>query len=188
MLTITDKAQTSLKELLEKDEDYIGIRLVVHGDIPGLFRPELFIMREGNQLEADTIVEQGDLTVYIDPESAPKAKGVKMDVIMTRMGPRLKFDFPTPVWDDPVANKLQQLIEDRINPSLMSHGGFLALKSYRDGVAEVIMGGGCQGCGMASATLNDSIIRIIKENIPEIREVVDGTNHRAGENPYYQSN
>ena len=62
--------------LKNKDEAYIALRLVVHGDIPALYRPELFIMRDGNQMEDDKVEEIGDLTVYLDPESAQKADGV----------------------------------------------------------------------------------------------------------------
>ena len=47
------------------------------------------------------------------------------------------------------------------------------------------LGGGCQGCGMASVTLRDGVVRMIKEGVPEVEEVVDVTDHGAGENPYY---
>ena len=38
---------------------------------------------------------------------------------------------------------------------------------------------------MASVTLKGGIERILMESIPEIVEVVDVTDHRGGENPYY---
>ena len=47
------------------------------------------------------------------------------------------------------------------------------------------MGGGCQGCAVSAMTLRDGIERAIKEHIPEITEVVDATDHDAGENPFY---
>ena len=47
------------------------------------------------------------------------------------------------------------------------------------------MGGGCQGCAVSAMTLRDGIERAIKENVPEITEVVDATDHDAGENPFY---
>ena len=47
------------------------------------------------------------------------------------------------------------------------------------------MGGGCQGCGAADITLKSGIERLIKEEIPEIEEVLDTTDHGAGSNPYY---
>ena len=45
--------------------------------------------------------------------------------------------------------------------------------------------GGCQGCGMAAATLRQGIEKILKDSIPELVAVVDVTDHDAGENPYY---
>jgi Fe/S biogenesis protein NfuA len=47
------------------------------------------------------------------------------------------------------------------------------------------MGGGCQGCGAADVTLKQGIERLIKEEIPEVAEVLDATDHSAGSNPYY---
>jgi Fe/S biogenesis protein NfuA len=47
------------------------------------------------------------------------------------------------------------------------------------------LGGGCQGCGLAAMTLRQGIETAILHNVPEITEVVDVTNHDAGENPFY---
>ena len=47
------------------------------------------------------------------------------------------------------------------------------------------MGGGCQGCAVSAMTLREGIARSIKEAIPEVKEVVDMTDHELGENPYY---
>ena len=49
----------------------------------------------------------------------------------------------------------------------------------------VTMGGGCQGCAASAATLRDGIRRSIQEAIPEVTDVVDATDHEAGENPFY---
>jgi Fe/S biogenesis protein NfuA len=47
------------------------------------------------------------------------------------------------------------------------------------------MGGGCQGCAMSAATLRDGITTSIHEAIPEVTEVIDVTDHNAGDNPFY---
>ena len=55
-----------------------------------------------------------------------------------------------------------------------------------DGVAAVVtMGGGCQGCAVSAITLREGIEAAIKEAIPEVTEIIDGTDHDAGENPYF---
>jgi Fe/S biogenesis protein NfuA len=46
-------------------------------------------------------------------------------------------------------------------------------------------GGGCQGCGMADVTLKDGVATQLRQEIPEISEVVDVTDHSAGKNPYF---
>ncbi len=47
------------------------------------------------------------------------------------------------------------------------------------------MGGGCQGCAVSAMTLREGITKAIVTAIPEITEVVDLTDHEAGENPFY---
>ena len=73
-----------------------------------------------------------------------------------------------------------------VNPALAAHGGFASLVEVRDeSIAVVTMGGGCQGCAVSALTLREGIQKSILEHIPEITEVVDATDHDAGENPFY---
>ena len=81
--------------------------------------------------------------------------------------------------------KVRQLLDQQINPSLATHGGFAALDRVEGEVVYVTMGGGCQGCAVSAMTLREGIARSIKEAIPEVTEVVDMTDHEHGENPYY---
>ncbi len=60
----------------------------------------------------------------------------------------------------------------------------MTLVEVRDKIVYLQMGGGCQGCGMASVTLSQGIERILREQVPEIEGIEDVTNHGAGENPY----
>ena len=81
--------------------------------------------------------------------------------------------------------KVQELIDSMINPAVAGHGGFVELIDVQDNRVYLQMGGGCQGCGAADITLKQGIERLIKEEIPEIAEVLDATDHSAGSNPYY---
>jgi Fe/S biogenesis protein NfuA len=81
--------------------------------------------------------------------------------------------------------RLQDLIDTMINPAVAGHGGFVELLDVKDNKVYLQMGGGCQGCGAADITLKAGIERLIKEEIPEIDEVLDATDHAAGTNPYY---
>jgi Fe/S biogenesis protein NfuA len=84
-----------------------------------------------------------------------------------------------------LADKVQQLIAEAINPGLASHGGYTALVGVEDTKVFLSMGGGCQGCSLSAATMVQGIQTAIKEAIPEVTEVVDVTDHQAGENPFY---
>jgi Fe/S biogenesis protein NfuA len=84
-------------------------------------------------------------------------------------------------------NKVQELIDTAINPAVGGHGGWVELIDVKDNVVYLQMGGGCQGCGAADMTLKAGIERLIKEEIPEVTEVLDATDHAAGENPYYSA-
>ena len=84
-----------------------------------------------------------------------------------------------------LAAKVQELIDSTINPAVAGHGGFVQLMDVKDNKVYLQMGGGCQGCGAADVTLKAGIERLIKEELPEIEEVLDSTDHASGTNPYY---
>ncbi len=68
--------------------------------------------------------------------------------------------------------KLQSIL-DRIRPAIQSDGGDVELVNIReDNVVEVRLKGACNGCPMATLTLKAGIERIVKEEIPEVAEVV----------------
>ncbi|MGE5558689.1 MAG: NifU family protein [Bacillota bacterium] len=67
--------------------------------------------------------------------------------------------------------KVQAVIE-RIRPSLQADGGDVELINVQaDGTVEVKLQGACSGCPMAAMTLKNGIERILKEEIPEVKEV-----------------
>ena len=81
--------------------------------------------------------------------------------------------------------RVQELIDSMINPAVAGHGGFFELIDVQDNHVYLQLGGGCQGCGAADITLKSGIERLIKEEIPEVTEVLDTTDHGSGQNPYY---
>jgi len=81
--------------------------------------------------------------------------------------------------------RVQEIIDSMINPAVAGHGGFVELIDVQDNRVYLAMGGGCQGCGAADITLKAGIERLIKEEVPEVAEVLDTTDHAADSNPYY---
>lgn len=82
--------------------------------------------------------------------------------------------------------KIQYLIDHQINPGVAAHGGFVQLIDVKDETVYVRLGGGCQGCGAADFTLRQGIESIVRREVPEIRHILDITDHAAGLNPYYR--
>lgn len=60
----------------------------------------------------------------------------------------------------------------QIRPSLMREGGNVELVDVNDGVVKVKLTGACSGCPMSTLTLKMGIERLLKKEIPEIKEVV----------------
>jgi Fe/S biogenesis protein NfuA len=87
----------------------------------------------------------------------------------------------------PVPQRVMQVIDQQINPSISMHGGSAQLVAVEESTAYVRLGGGCVGCGMATVTLSQGIEVAIKEAVPEIASVVDVTDHASGTNPYYEA-
>ncbi len=61
---------------------------------------------------------------------------------------------------------------NKIRPSLVNDGGDVELIDVSNGTVKVKLTGACGGCPMASMTLKMGIERILKQEIPEIKEVV----------------
>ena len=90
----------------------------------------------------------------------------------------------------PLAENLEELIEGllegQINPILASHGGWVRLDRIEDRDVYIEMGGGCQGCSASKVTMKHGVEKAIREIAPQVREVIDMTDHASGENPYYE--
>jgi len=60
----------------------------------------------------------------------------------------------------------------QIRPALQADGGDVELVDVNEGVVKLRLTGACGGCPMATMTLRHGIERVLKEHIPEIREVI----------------
>jgi Fe/S biogenesis protein NfuA len=188
MLTITDAAKHKIFSIMEAQGRLgDGMRLSIIGRGSGGFRYSMGLIEEGQESSEDIVIDSGDFKVFIDSQSAESLAGASIDYIDQGLhGSGFKIDNPNPVWTDPLALRVQELIDQRINPGVGAHGGHVDLLDIKDGTVYVRLGGGCQGCGMVDVTLRHGIEALIREEIPEIHQVVDTTDHASGQNPYYQ--
>ena len=86
--------------------------------------------------------------------------------------------------DERLYSRVADLFEAEINPAVARHGGTVELIDVQDAMVLLRMGGGCQGCGMADVTLRQGIEVLLKKRLPEVRGLIDITDHSAGANPY----
>jgi Fe-S cluster biogenesis protein NfuA len=59
-----------------------------------------------------------------------------------------------------------------IRPALQADGGDVELVDVDEGVVKVRLQGACAGCPVATMTLKQGIERLLKEQVPEVKEVV----------------
>lgn len=68
-------------------------------------------------------------------------------------------------------DKINEVL-NRIRPNLEADGGNVELVDFKDGIVKLKLVGACGGCPMASLTLKNVIERVLKAEMPEIKEVV----------------
>jgi Fe/S biogenesis protein NfuA len=195
VFTVTPEAIERILELRQQEDDPPGLalRVEVTGTAGVEYAYDLTFDPMAEADDADAQYQQGDLPVIVPAGSIEQLTGATLD-IPAGGGPGLVLRNPNR--PDPlsgkhleltgsIAEQVEQLLREQINPALAAHGGFAELKGVEGEKVYVTMGGGCQGCAVSAMTLRDGIARSIKEAIPEVTDVIDTTDHDAGENPFY---
>jgi Fe/S biogenesis protein NfuA len=187
MLQYTDEARDWIAKIIDQqtEKDYV-VRLAVRGRGPGGFQYDMGLEKSDETRSEDVVVDNGVFKTVVDPQSAENLKGATIGLVEHLGQANLKIDNPNPLWTDPLALRVQQVLDDEVNPGVASHGGWVQLLDVRDATAYIQMGGGCQGCGMANVTLKQGVEVAIKRAVPEIVAVLDTTDHASGSNPFYQ--
>jgi Fe/S biogenesis protein NfuA len=187
MINITDTAKDKILATMEtKDAQGTALRLAIVGRGPVGFLYSMGFVPLEEKGSEDVVGDFGELQVFIDPQSAPKLEGATVDYLEDNFQEGFMIDNPNPLWDDPLAQAVQEVLDTQINPGIAMHRGFVTLLDVKDGVAYITFGGGCQGCSMVDVTLKQGVEVKILEAIPEIKQVLDTTDHAGGTNPYYQ--
>ena len=187
LVKVTDLARGRILGLLQQEGTDSALRFGVTGRGPGGFQYRLGFVPGSDLAPTDSVVDAGEgLRLFVDEKSAELVKNTTIDFVDGPEGAGFRIDNPNPLWAEPLALAIQKVFDDEINPQIAAHGGWVALLEAKDGVAYIQLGGGCQGCGMVDVTLKQGIEVALKERVPEIREVVDTTDHAGGQNPYYR--
>ena len=187
-IQFSEEARGKLVEVLEGyPEEVAGLRLKILGRTSHGFEHVLTIVELGAEPDGDIQIEYPDFRLYVEGERVEDLQGTAIHYEFK--GPNvsgLEFDNPNPVWRDPLALQIQRIFDEQINPQIAAHGGYVQLLDVQGNRAYIEMGGGCQGCGMANVTLKQGVEVAVREQLPEIEELVDITDHNSGDNPYYK--
>jgi len=191
MLTVTPAARDYFSELLGQQPDGTNLRLRVTEPGTPSADVELTYCGPGEQSEGDEAIDCQVFTLFVEQSSAETLDGAMIDFESDRMGGELCIRAPglkgrAPADDAPLAERVAWVLETRINPMVASHGGSVGLVDVT-GDKDVVLqfGGGCHGCGMVDVTLKQGIEKTLRQEVPEVRKVLDATDHASGENPYY---
>jgi len=193
MITITESAQEYLAELLRK-QDCAGIAVRVFILDAGTPKAETCISfcRPGENQETDEMRIYQDFNAYLEYRSLPFLKDAVVDYSKDAMGGQLTIKAPNSrlpqIQDDStVEDRVNYVLYNEINPSLAAHGGVVSLEEVYEGTVAVLkFGGGCQGCGMVDLTLKEGVEKTLLEQIPQLTEVRDITDHTKRDNAYFK--
>lgn len=199
IVEISDAAREKILALRDGEgipDLHLGLRITGVGAQGFIY--ETAFLRGEDIASTDVIEDHDGLPVAIALDSVDNLTGAVLDLSGDGTGPGLVMrnpNVPSPTLPGTEAGdleltgtteeKIRTLLNERINPAIASHGGVAHLVAVDGSVAQLELGGGCQGCGLAAVTLRQGIERAILDAIPEVDEVVDVTDHALGTNPFY---
>lgn len=200
VLRVTDAAVAMVLEIRadEDGRDSLALWVEVSGSSEGAYTYDMYFQAAADAQPEDWSDERNGLALVVPKESIEKMHGSVLDISeggMVIENP----NHPAPANTSPamanppadlsgdVAQRILQVLEQQINPSIAAHGGRADLVAVEDDSAYLRLSGGCAGCGMATVTLSQGIEVAIRESVSEITRVIDVTDHAAGTNPYYEA-
>ena len=200
VLALTDRALAKVLRLRAEEgtAQSLALWVEVSGTIAGAYTYDMYFQAATDAgPDAWTGVQEG-LTIVVPGASAPNMVGSVLDLNEGLMDSGMNIRNPnrpqaSPAMTGPppdlsgdVAQRVIQVLDAQVNPSIAAHGGRADLVAVEDGAAYLRLSGGCAGCGMAAVTLSQGIEVAIKQSVPEIVRIVDVTDHASGTNPYYE--
>ena len=93
------------------------------------------------------------------------------------MNENIKQNFKSLIFEDEneftdeVSIRIVEVLNEKIRPAVAMDGGDIRLKSFKNGVAEVMLKGACAGCPSSTITLKHGVERMIKHYVPEVNSV-----------------
>ncbi|HIF87059.1 MAG TPA: Fe-S biogenesis protein NfuA [Gammaproteobacteria bacterium] len=193
MVSITESAQEYLTELLEKQAcEGISVRIFILDAGSPKAETCISFCRPGEEKADDEVKQYEGFKAFIEQHSIPFLEDAVVDFAKDSMGGQLTIKAPNsrlPKISDEssLEDRVNYVLFNEINPGLAAHGGNVTLEEiFEEDVAVLRFGGGCQGCGMVDVTLKAGVEKALLEQVPQLKEVRDVTDHSVKENAYYQ--
>lgn len=193
MVSITESAQEYLTELLLKQScDGISVRIFILDAGTPTAETCISFCRPGEEKADDEVKQYEGFQAFIEQHSIPFLEDAVVDFSKDSMGGQLTIKAPNSRLpkiseDSSLEDRINYVLYNEINPGLAAHGGNVTLEEiFEEYVAVLRFGGGCQGCGMVDVTLKGGVEKTLLEQIPQLKEVRDVTDHSIKENAYYQ--
>ena len=193
MVNITESAQEYLIELLKKQDcEGISVRIFILDAGSPKAETCISFCRPGEEKADDEVKQYEGFQTFIEQHSIPFLKDAVVDFAKDSMGGQLTIKAPNSrlpkISDDSsLEDRVNYVLYNEINPGLAAHGGNVTLEEiFEEDVAVLRFGGGCQGCGMVDVTLKNGVEKALLEQVPQLKEVRDVTDHSVKENAYYQ--
>ena len=164
--------------------DPLALWLEISGEADGAYAYDMYFQALADAGAGDVVQHDDDLPVVIPDGSVDRLQGATLDFVTDASGegglvivnpntppaPPLGLGRrPDVDLSDPLAQRVVSVLEEQVNPSIAAHGGRADLVAVEDASVYLRLSGGCQGCGMAKATLSQGIEVILREAIPRDR-------------------
>ena len=199
MIEIRPAAREQIQQLVEQavvQDPALRIELDRSGQSPLARNYSISLVERDDRQRTEIAINVDEIRVFLNLDTSNLLSGAIIDWVDEGGAGGFRVEDPKarpaaqPEPSDlrisgPMAERVQRVIDEVINPGIASHGGYVELVDVSDDTLYLRMGGGCQGCAASAATLRMGIERMVREQVPEIQEIIDVTDHTAGANPYY---
>lgn len=201
MIDITPAARERIQSFVEAEvvrDPALRIELDAAANSPLARQYSISLVEREDRKKTEIAINVDDIRVFLNLDTSNLLSGATVDWVDDNGQSGFRVTDPnarpaaqtSPAGDTaapsgPLAERIQQVLEQEINPRIAAHGGAVEMVDVDEGTLYLRMSGGCQGCAASAATLRQGVERMVREAVPEIQEIVDLTDHTAGTNPYF---
>lgn len=197
MLHVSDQAQQYFIRLLGQQKQGTQIRIFLKNSDTSCPEYGICYYFPEHDILNDIIIKLNSFSIYINQTIAPLIKGTKIDLISNALGTYISIHSPkinilknnnlkNKQNKPSLENQIKHILDSQINPKLSMHGGKVSLvRITQDFLVVLQFYGGCNGCAMAYYTVKEGIEKTLKQLFPEVKGVIDATQHKHGIHSYY---